>query len=238
MRQVEQADSLADGLVLLEDARILDGHLPAGKVDQPSAERAVALDERGLRASRGSVAVSRVTMPATRSACFDDLALGRELISRTRLVDRQPAHVVELVVVPVEAPPVASIRKKCTVLWMRSPSMREEVVDRADRRQDADLETGLLLDLAQRGLLDGLSRRPACPWEASTWTPLRSRLAHAQAQLGLVAGLRRTTPPHEVAREVRPRRPASGLSVPVSRATARHCAIAAGARGRRPGRTK
>ena len=74
VRQVEQADPLADGPMLLEDARrVLDGHLPAGKVDQPRAQRAMPLDERGLKMVRLSAPSSAVgcrhaSTPATDSA--------------------------------------------------------------------------------------------------------------------------------------------------------------------------
>ena len=48
VRQVEQAGALADGAVLLEDARVLDRHQPATELDEPGAEGAVDVDERRL----------------------------------------------------------------------------------------------------------------------------------------------------------------------------------------------
>ena len=40
VREVEQPRALAHRAVLLEDAGVLDGHLPAGEVDQPAAQLA------------------------------------------------------------------------------------------------------------------------------------------------------------------------------------------------------
>ena len=44
---VEQADVLAHGVVLFEDAGILDGHVPAAEVDHPGAQLTVRRVERG-----------------------------------------------------------------------------------------------------------------------------------------------------------------------------------------------
>ena len=52
VRDVEEADPLADGPVLLEDAGVLDRHLPAAEVDQLRAELAVQVVE-GRAAQRG-----------------------------------------------------------------------------------------------------------------------------------------------------------------------------------------
>ena len=50
VRDVEDPDALAHGLVLLEDAGVLDGHLPAAEIDQLRAELAVQVIEgRPLR---------------------------------------------------------------------------------------------------------------------------------------------------------------------------------------------
>ena len=38
---VEQADGAPDGVVLLEDPGILDGHVPAAEVDHPGAQGAM-----------------------------------------------------------------------------------------------------------------------------------------------------------------------------------------------------
>ncbi len=47
VREVEQARSLAHGLVLLEDARILHGHLEPAKRHDPRTQRQVSIVERG-----------------------------------------------------------------------------------------------------------------------------------------------------------------------------------------------
>ncbi len=47
VRQVEQAGRRADGAVLLEDPAVLDRHQPAGELDDPRAQRLVAVEQRG-----------------------------------------------------------------------------------------------------------------------------------------------------------------------------------------------
>ena len=46
---VEQPDALADGLVLLDDRRVLDGHRPAAELDEPAAVGLVPGVQRGLQ---------------------------------------------------------------------------------------------------------------------------------------------------------------------------------------------
>ena len=48
VRQVEQARPLPDRPMLVEDARVLDGHEPAAELDEPRAERAMDVDQRRL----------------------------------------------------------------------------------------------------------------------------------------------------------------------------------------------
>jgi hypothetical protein len=48
VREVEEAGPLAHRMVLVNDAAVLDRHLPAGEVDQPATQPAVLLDERRL----------------------------------------------------------------------------------------------------------------------------------------------------------------------------------------------
>ena len=113
VRQVEQADALAHRAVLIEDARVLDGHLPAGEVDEPATERAVTFYEGGLL---------QIEIPATSNACSTSWrSVGKVSMCSASWTGKKRTS-VELVVVLVEAPPVTSIRKKWTVLWMRSPS--------------------------------------------------------------------------------------------------------------------
>src|SRR6187551_1653604 len=64
VREVEQADTLAHRAVLVENARVLDRHLPAREVDEPAAQRTVPLDERGPEQGGGFH-----QMPANASAC-------------------------------------------------------------------------------------------------------------------------------------------------------------------------
>ncbi len=47
VRQVEQPDPLADGPVLVDDRAVLDGHQPAAELDEPGAEVAVDVGQRG-----------------------------------------------------------------------------------------------------------------------------------------------------------------------------------------------
>ena len=57
VREVEQADPLADRAMLLEDRRVLDRHPPAGELDHPGAEAGVPVGQRrvvdGLRLDGG-----------------------------------------------------------------------------------------------------------------------------------------------------------------------------------------
>ena len=46
MRDVEDAGSLADGLMLGDDALVLERHLPAGEGSEARAERLVAIGQR------------------------------------------------------------------------------------------------------------------------------------------------------------------------------------------------
>ena len=50
---VEEADAAADGLVLLDDGRVLHRHRPAAEVDHPAAVRPVPVEERGLQRRGG-----------------------------------------------------------------------------------------------------------------------------------------------------------------------------------------
>ena len=56
VRDVEEPDALAHGAVLLEDAGVLDGHLPAAEVDQLRAELAVQVVERRALERGGAAA--------------------------------------------------------------------------------------------------------------------------------------------------------------------------------------
>ncbi len=98
VRQIEQSGTFADGPVLVEDALVLDRHLPAGKVDQPAAKRTMALDEGGLQ--HGYLTGAQLAADAgRRERLLDDLALGWECHEVARLIERHPADLLELVVV-------------------------------------------------------------------------------------------------------------------------------------------
>src|SRR5262245_47477798 len=88
----------------------------------------------------------------------DEVALGLEGEHRRGGLERDPANLVELVVVTRE---VAADRVHQEVVdGLVDPGARldERVLDRIERRVDPDLEPGLLLDLAHRGLLAALAR--------------------------------------------------------------------------------
>ena len=48
---VEQADRRAHGLVLVDDAGVLHGHVPAAEIDHPGAQRAMDGIQRRVRRS-------------------------------------------------------------------------------------------------------------------------------------------------------------------------------------------
>ena len=60
VREVEQARRLADRPVLLEDARVLHGHLPAAELDEARAGRRVPVVQRG--AAHQAAAIVRGSM--------------------------------------------------------------------------------------------------------------------------------------------------------------------------------
>ena len=113
MRQVEQARPLADRPVLLEDPAVLDGHEPAGEVDEPGAECAVALDQRGDldrivddvgHGQSPDPAVPTLHVATSRSATrwaarSTSAALGLERQDAAGLGELEPADLVELMVV-------------------------------------------------------------------------------------------------------------------------------------------
>ena len=62
VRDVEEPDALAHGAVLLEDARVLDRHLPAAEVDQLRAELAMEVDRAACGAARRAAAGAAIGM--------------------------------------------------------------------------------------------------------------------------------------------------------------------------------
>ena len=55
MAKIKEPCARADGTMLLNDTRVLDGHLPAGKVHHPCAEcQVLFVERRALHQSRVS----------------------------------------------------------------------------------------------------------------------------------------------------------------------------------------
>ena len=174
--------------MLLEDPRVLDRHQPAGEVDQPRAERATCRSrERGLvehGGSAGSAMARPQTPPSGASAAG---ATGRpdgagrrpdrrprrrwatsarsvsKVSRRGGLVERDPADLVELVVVAAKVAAGRLHQEVVDGLVDPGAALDEPVLDRVEDVGDPDLETGLLGDLAERGLLAGLAGVRACP---------------------------------------------------------------------------
>src|SRR3954453_3150783 len=78
---------------------------------------------------------------------LDELALGREGQQRQRFGDRKKADVLELMIVVLEAPAGRLHQEEVDRLVDALARLREEIIDRAHRREDAHLEAGLLDDL-------------------------------------------------------------------------------------------
>ena len=156
VRQVEQAGPLPDRPVLLEDPAVLDRHQPAGEVDQPRAERAVRVDERrlertgasavsvtasaaaerravGVRSRRGARA--RRSRSTTLGRPADERPLGLEGQQRRRLVEGDPAHLVELVVVAGEVAADRLHQEVVDGLVDPGAPLDEPVLDRIERRR-------------------------------------------------------------------------------------------------------
>ena len=165
VRQVEQPNPLAHGAMLVEDAgRVLDGHLPAGEVDQPRAKRAMPLDEGGTKMSASaplSALGRHASTPATDNAVSTTWRSVGIAEQSAGLVDRHPAHLIELVVVLLQAAASRLHQEEMNRLVDARPALGEEVLDGPDRRVDLDLEPSLLGDLTEGRLLDalGLIRR-------------------------------------------------------------------------------
>ena len=182
---------------------------PAKSISR-APQRAMTLDQRGLkqRLRLPSAGRSRhASTPATDSAVSTTWRSVGIAEQRAGFVDRAPSA-------PRRtrgragpgcrrSPPSGRSGRSCgcaSPLWVKKYSIG------ADRRDDADLQPGLLGDLAQGGLLDALGvvgrslgKRPA----------RAVALAAAPAEADLESrrpSSRMTTPPHDVARAVRARR--------------------------------
>ena len=109
--------------------------------------------------------------------------------SAGRVVEADPADLVELVVV---ARQVAAGRRHQEVvdgLVDPRPALDERVADRVERPDDPDLQAGLLGDLAQGRLLGRLAAGSGCPWERPGH-PVALALARVRRRAG---GRRRRT---------------------------------------------
>ena len=87
----------------------------------------------------------------------DERPLGLERQERGRLVERDPADLVELVVVAREVAADRLHQEVVDGLVDPGPALDEPVLDRVEDVGDPDLEAGLLGDLAERGLLARLT---------------------------------------------------------------------------------
>src|SRR6185503_9454998 len=87
----------------------------------------------------------------------DERALGLERQERRCLVEGDPADLVELVVVAGEVAPDRLHQEVVDGLVDPGAALDEPVLDRVEDVRDPDLETGLLGDLAEGGLLAGLT---------------------------------------------------------------------------------
>ena len=87
----------------------------------------------------------------------DEVALGLEGQHRGRGVEPDPADLVELVVVTGEVAADRIHQEVVDRLVDARPGLDERVLDRIEGSADPDLEPGLLLDLAEGGLLAALT---------------------------------------------------------------------------------
>src|SRR5215204_1060553 len=88
----------------------------------------------------------------------DERPLRLEGQERWRLVERDPANLVELVVMPREVTASGDHEEVVDRLVDAGPSLHEPVLDRVERADDLHLEAGLLAHLAEGRLLGRLVR--------------------------------------------------------------------------------
>ena len=213
VRQVEQAGGRPDGAVLLDDAGVLDRHQPAGEVDEPA--------RRAPRADRGAGSASRRSAPARSSARASSPSRRRPgscrrsrpsaaRATRARSVskvsmagglgERDPAHLVELVVVARpgrrRSAPSGSSGRSCgsaSDRWTNQYSMESKRLDDAAPRGRSPR--------GPRGPPSPRSsrRRRGCPWGASRSRRRAPGGACRRPAAGVPSTNRMTIPPAEVA---------------------------------------
>ena len=173
VRQVEQAGPFADRPMLVEDPAVLDRHQPATELDELGVERPMDVGQRGLAKHRvvlGQGVVDSVWggdvdgLPATfadgrgsRCGATNERPLRLEGQQDGGLLERHPADPFELVVVEREIATDRLHQEVVDGLVDPDPVLDEHVGNRGQRFDDPDLQAGLLLDLAERRLLDGLA---------------------------------------------------------------------------------
>ena len=179
VRQVEQPGPLADGAVLLEDGRVLDRHPPAGEVDHPGAEGLVSGRQRrlvgrarGVLAHEAASARSSGEVPVTAPATMlrgvgHERPLGLERQHPRRLVEVDPADLVELAVVAIQVSADRLHQEVVHGLVDARPGLDEDVLDGVEDTGDADFQAR-----SPRRPRGGPSPRStrhasACPWGGS-----------------------------------------------------------------------
>ena len=216
VRQVEQAAPLADRAMLVEDAAVLDRHEPAAELDEPCPERGVARRQRCLEGRGLGLGHEASSDGSDRRAerLRDQGAFALERQDRARLIEPDPADLVELVVVVRQ---VAADRLHQEVVdgLVDAPSGLGEVVfDRIERAGDAAYEPGLLGHFAQGRLLV-VSPTSGVPLGSVQVRPSRSRRRLPTTSHGCPPSYRTTIPPAEVAVE-----PLSRATAPTRRSSA------------------
>ena len=149
--------------MLLEDRGVLDRHQPAAELDEPGAERDVAVDGAGVCAGR--LRLGHEASPATPSAAPATSSAARRTsarsVSKVRIVGASSKGIqrtsLELVVVVGQVAAGRLHQEVVDGLVDARPGLDEEVLDRVERAGDPDLQAGLLGHLAEGGLLGRLA---------------------------------------------------------------------------------
>ena len=198
----------AHGAVLLDDRGVLDRHLVPGEGDHPRPEgnvlgRGAACGAAAPTAlAHASSACRRPSPHRASGGLLDDRALGGMREEREGLVELDPADLVELGVVGVDAAAHRAHEEEVDGLVEAGRAADEEVADGPQRSLDLDLEAGLLPRLAQRQSPRASRRRRACPSAAPTaaararWTRATS-MRPSSGSVDDTAGRRGTRGPQD-----------------------------------------
>ena len=178
-------------VVAVRERRLVNGVALDRGVGHEAASAAPAL-------ARGIPTVGRSVAEQVRGT-RDERALGLEGQDRRGLPEVDPAHLVELVVMPVEVAAHGFHHEVVDGLVDPRAGLDEPVFDVVERPSDADLQAGLLADLAQGRLLGGLTALGRAlgqgPGPAVAFAP-----ATADRRVGVARPRYRTTmPPADVA---------------------------------------